>query len=42
MSYFNEKVAEWEPLLEPVTGEHSQRPMHFDIAVSSSLIFDIP
>jgi len=31
-SYFNEKVAEWEPLIEPVTSEHSQRPMGFDLS----------
>ena len=37
-SYFNEKVAEWEPLIEPVAKEHSQRPMGLDISVSFSLI----
>lgn len=33
-SYFNEKVAEWEPLIDPVVSENSQRPMGFDISVS--------
>ena len=37
-SYFNEKVAEWEPLIEPVTNEHSQRPMGLDISVRFSLL----
>ena len=36
-SYFNEKVAEWEPLIEPVTADNSQRPMGFDISVSCIL-----
>eukprot|EP00795_Rhopilema_esculentum_P010930 gene10930-19765_t len=31
-SYFNEKVAEWEPLIEPIPDDSSQRPMELEIS----------
>ena len=34
-SYFNEKVAEWEPLVEPIPDDSSQRPMELEISVSA-------
>ena len=32
-SYFNDKVAEWEPLIEPISDENAMRPIGLEVTV---------